>query len=217
MNARDGMRMYLRGIAVLSALALAIVVPSGIAMSQQEPEPTPVTIVNTPVPVAAPEPLMVELAPLTAPVPVAAPEPLKVEVAPFTVPVPVSGGVEFAPTAPFQVSLSVEIEASAEAGVAEFAVPAGRMLVVEQFNADVTVPRGQGVFLQIGITTDGVTGSHSMPATFQMRTSGSDRWASNETVRLYADPGSIVQVTVSRSGSGPASADVTISGYLVEA
>lgn len=94
MKARHGVRMYLRGIAVLSALALALglMVPSGIALSQQGPEPTPVTIVNTPVPVAAPEPLKVELAPLTAPVPVAAPEPLKVELAPLTVPLPVSGG-----------------------------------------------------------------------------------------------------------------------------
>jgi hypothetical protein len=37
MNARQGIRMYLRHRGAL-ALALAIVVPSGIAMSQQEPE-----------------------------------------------------------------------------------------------------------------------------------------------------------------------------------
>ena len=97
-------------------------------------------------------------------------------------------------------------------------VPAGKRLVIEFISVSAQVPPGQHLELATVQTLAGGHGAahqlliHAQPDAVI----GDDIYRAVQELRLYADPGTSVQVLVRRnSGLGEATFGVTISGYLV--
>ncbi len=98
-------------------------------------------------------------------------------------------------------------------------VPAGKRLVIEYFSGSGEVPTGQTAYFYISTTAGGTGGSHSVPVTQKFADAafaGSDALVAAQPLRLYADPGTNVEVGFRRSSAnGGAFCSAFISGYYV--
>jgi hypothetical protein len=97
-------------------------------------------------------------------------------------------------------------------------IPAGKRLVIEFISVSAQVPPGQHLELA---TVQTLAGGHGAAHQLLIQAQpdaviGDDIYRAVQELRLYADPGSTVQVLVRRnSGLGQATFGVTISGYFV--
>lgn len=116
---------------------------------------------------------------------------------------------------PFQRQFLLTLAAGQQDVTATFNVPATQVLVIETVTADLGVDAGNEAFLFVTTTAGGVEAMHTidvaqspaMPTNFR----------GTHQVRLYADPGATVTITVSRAGTAafgdiPKPQLVTISG-----
>lgn len=97
-------------------------------------------------------------------------------------------------------------------------VPAGKRLVIEQLFANASVPAGQTGFFFIRATANGSIGVFSIPVqqTFADSVVGGTLLTTAQPVRIYADPGTVPEVSFRRSSdSGGASYSFWISGHYV--
>lgn len=101
------------------------------------------------------------------------------------------------------------------------AVPAGKRLVIQHLSGFVICESINSnceiQFYYVALTTKGVPfpGPGSDFAYVPMQTSPNSWTAINQDVRLYVEPGAIPEYRMSFN-SGPVSAAVTITGYLVD-
>jgi hypothetical protein len=133
-----------------------------------------------------------------------------------TAPVPVAL-VNEGSRVPFQQQSHITTDQSGM-GSAVIAVPAGWRLVIEHINGFAYVGSQDDLMdYQIGVTYKGAGMSYEFRP---VPLNATDRYHSfvNEALLAYADPGSLVGVSLETSTSGPgaptASGYVTISGYL---
>lgn len=123
---------------------------------------------------------------------------------------------------PFQHKATIGIPAGLLGDDALFAVPAGKRLVIEFVSFNVYLPAGQDVtYLWVQINNPSrPDATFYFPATFQASdfVGGQDvyQFVAASPTRLYADPGSTVELAVRRTSDvGEGLASVSVSGHLV--
>ena len=98
-----------------------------------------------------------------------------------------------------------------------FTVPAGKRLVIESVDGQISVPTGEQFLAKIFTTASGVASGHALPFTSKVNFGSFDVYATAVSTRFYADPGTKVFYLVDRNsgagGSGPT--EIEFSGYLV--
>ena len=182
-------------VLVVTLVALVPLVSRGQGNSGNHPPPFDVNVVNTPLPVTG-----------TVTVGNLGDSPLPVRDVDNPARQPVQA----------RANCSVTIETGCLPTI--YTVPAGKRLVIEYASMDANVPAGELAQLAIATRTGGETVEHAFPLTPPSVAFSAGRAANvGQQVRLYADPGTSVVVTGSRSGFGsPASFIFTISGHLVD-
>jgi hypothetical protein len=110
---------------------------------------------------------------------------------------------------PFQTNLFPHSSTSNEA-TDSFAVPSGKRLVIEYYSAQAQDLSGGAS----GMTLLTTAGGNSVAYIIYVNANTTN--AVNQTTRIYADPGTIVQAFAFNAGSGhTCGATINISGYLV--
>jgi len=109
---------------------------------------------------------------------------------------------------PFQVSVLAASNSSGQQA-AYFSVPAGKRLVIEYYSAQAQdLQGGNGVGMTLGTSAGGVF------AAYIVYVNATTTNQVTQTTRIYADPGTQVQVFVFGPGTHCGGL-ITISGYLV--
>jgi hypothetical protein len=102
----------------------------------------------------------------------------------------------------------------------QIAVPAGKRLVIETVTVQAYVPAGQKLLAQINMVGGGTFAQHNILLTPQGGFDFNllDYFAATESVRLYADQGSAVPFSLTRSSSDANlwGGSYTVSGYLID-
>ena len=106
--------------------------------------------------------------------------------------------------------------------VETFAVPSDKILVVEYLSCSLRVSSGESVYADLATTAGGVGALHSFfpGSSFQDGGVADKRFILSVSTRLYADPGTVVTLTVRRTVVGSASVPsfpCSLSGYYVDA
>ena len=121
-------------------------------------------------------------------------------------------------TTPFEERLVFNIDPGNQQNHGSFAVPTGKRLVIEHISANTTGPSGQKFIA--GLTTE-VTGGGGLnwlvlqfQGTFPLGTGPVDVFTLSQSMHLYTESPPIFIVTRTDI-TGSATADATISGYLV--
>jgi hypothetical protein len=197
--------------------ALAVLAILGIAQpSMAGPQPTSVTVVNTPLPVTG----TVQLPSGTS---------VRID---NTVTDPVRVRNVNDALQPVQVTANCATDpdfGTLGCGPGTFyTVPAGKRLVIEYASMDIgCILPGQAVTLAITTTTNGVDATHfamapaaagpGVTAIACNLPSASSITAVGQVVRLYADAGTFVSVAANRNSNvGQMDATISISGYLMD-
>jgi hypothetical protein len=106
--------------------------------------------------------------------------------------------------------------------VFSYAVPAGKRLVIEFVSVNATIGEGEKMhaFIRGGGFTDAI---HPIIMNFQVTVASRDLFAGAQLMRMYAEPGTTVEILVSRRDAadtgavgGNAFIETSISGYLVD-
>ena len=120
---------------------------------------------------------------------------------------------------PFQASASADQSGTNVSTLNVATVPAGKRLVIEWVTMGAQVPPGQHAEI-LSITTSSGTGGHSHSFVIHPQPDaviGDAIFRANQSLRLYANPGTTVSALFRRNTSaGTANWGVTISGYLVD-
>ncbi len=186
--------MYPRWNSILLVAAMSV---AGVAASSTSSRAPEVTVVNTP---AAPVPVTV--------------------ISPNPLPVVVMSPVR----SPFQQNVSVSIPAGSLSNTVSFSVPSGFRLVIEYVSGSVRVSDKELVRVNVATSVSGTTVNHTIANNVYRRDfeapTGDDLIVTYaQSLKLYADPGSTVVVTATRSENGeitPTLFALSLSGYLVE-
>ena len=127
---------------------------------------------------------------------------------------------------PFQHEGSINFGPGLVGSEATFTVPNGKRLVIEFASFWLLLPTGQKPTSNwVGVVNSAVSSNHLkhfVPLVFQGTSvfggQNSDSFVGSSPVRLYADPGTTVELVVRSTGvgAGNGSAFVSISGYLVD-
>ena len=119
---------------------------------------------------------------------------------------------------PFQHQLSLSL--GGRENSATFAVPEGKLLVIEYVSVGGEVPFGQRLLVALETSVNGESAKHFLVsawpnASWETTTDG-DVVRLRQWLRVYADGGTKVKADISRTGAwGGGSASVTVTGYLV--
>ncbi|MCA1635587.1 MAG: hypothetical protein LC802_18320 [Acidobacteria bacterium] len=137
----------------------------------------------------------------------------------------------------FQKSVSLSMVQGQSSVSTTFAVPAGKLLVIESATGSARTTTGlnaanvQFPLVLVRTTTDGSSFPHPLATTFaanvhnpeaiNLYESFGTRWNIGGMIQLYADPGTEVEVIFERPTSpkgkaGTASLDLTLSGHYVD-
>lgn len=128
---------------------------------------------------------------------------------------------------PFQRAFYIEVPAGTLFASTEFGVPAGKRLVLEWVGGSSRVSGWENVRLTVSTTAGGVDADHDVATNgYRREFEGSSPPLNadfmvrfGQMVKLYADPGSFVQIAASRSEIlevTPTGFAVSVSGYLVD-
>jgi hypothetical protein len=122
-------------------------------------------------------------------------------------------------TKPFQTSVEILLPSGTEGQNGSFTVPHAKRLVIEYASGQAFLPTGQKALLSVITSLQGQsTGTtHYLQTTTAGSFGSQDYFSAGETVRLYADAGTIVMLRADRnSPTGAATARLSISGELVD-
>jgi hypothetical protein len=138
-------------------------------------------------------------------------------------------GVDDSARQVFQAEATITMADGATTGMARFlfannsqTVPAGKRLVIEDISARGSIPGGYGAAVHVLTRVDTRAARHFLVLNGQGYSPfGVDRVTSNQQVRVYADPGTNVDVVLALDsgifgGLGTDILTATISGYLVD-
>ncbi len=116
----------------------------------------------------------------------------------------------------FQTELIFSVSPGQQYDLGAFTVPAGRRLVIEQVTVDgFTAPAGR-LLASVKTSVGGALAQHNLVMQEQGTFNGAAFLVASQRVRLYADPGTDVEVYILQSDPGGSVIDATVSGYLVE-
>lgn len=96
-------------------------------------------------------------------------------------------------------------------------VPADKYLVIETVSATATVPLGQNLRVRIRTTAGGQLGGHHIDLVDRGAFQGMQDFKGTHAVRFYADPGSMVEISIARNDTlSFVQLNLSISGHLVD-
>jgi hypothetical protein len=100
-----------------------------------------------------------------------------------------------------------------------FAVPLGKVLVVETISAQVRLPDGQRAAVSFTVPGEGGDGTKLLlPLAFEAQLGSIDRYAATQAVKVYGAPGAQIIVAVNRSSAtGDGDFTWSFSGHLIPA
>ena len=118
-------------------------------------------------------------------------------------------------TQPFQRQFSLDWPDGEGFATASMQVPAGKRLVIEYASlAAYLQPDGQSMFVRIATTSDGGTAFHTLAVQKQEDYGVLKQFGAAHLVRIYAEPGTAVQVSAGRVPfASTANCWVTLSGH----
>ncbi|MBT8338577.1 MAG: hypothetical protein HKP58_15080 [Desulfatitalea sp.] len=98
-----------------------------------------------------------------------------------------------------------------------FTVPADRRLVIEYVSVEAFIDTGDIVIFSVSTSLSGVYATHTIVPTFLGPAGGFGRsYLAGQSLRLYADPGTIVTIYAGRQLGGRGVMKASISGYLCD-
>ena len=114
-----------------------------------------------------------------------------------------------------------ELTTDLNADAVSFTVPLGKRLVIEFASIRTTVGQGEQVQAFIRAGNGLADAIHPILMSFQQTVAGQDNYVGGQLMRMYAEPGTTVELLVSRVKGGAApspNARITgsVSGYLVD-
>ncbi len=176
----------------------------------------PVTITNTPVPVTVTNPITSVQVSNSAPIPVTATNALAVSgevTVANTVPVRVVGREA---SQPFQRQFTLDWQDGQDLATGTYQVPPGKRLVIDYASLFAFLqPGGQSMTVRIVTTVNGSDGFNTLALQRQADYGVLPQFGAAHLVRIYADPGSTVRVSVGRTPfTSTASCTVTLSGHF---
>jgi len=117
---------------------------------------------------------------------------------------------------PFQRQFALDWADGQDLVEASYQVPPGKRLVIEYASLSAYLqPEGQSMFVRIVTTVSGGDAFHNLAVQKQEDWGVLKQFGAAHTVKVYADPGSRVRVSVGRTPFGnTANATVTLSGRL---
>jgi hypothetical protein len=118
---------------------------------------------------------------------------------------------------PFQQELTWQNDPTQLGGGASFTVPPGKRLVIEYVSANVVISTGEVVSFFVRTTVNGTVARHFVDAIPRGPSGGySKSYVMNQEVRLYAGPGTRVDLFANNTLGGESYGIGTVSGYLVD-
>ena len=132
------------------------------------------------------------------------------------VPVRVVGTESSPPFQPYQQQFPLDWAEGEDLVVGTYAVPADKRLVIEYASLFAYLqPEGQAMFVRIVTTAGGAGAFHTLAVQKQENYGVLKQFGAAHAVRIYADPGSTVQVSVGRvPANSIANSTVTLSGHF---
>jgi hypothetical protein len=119
------------------------------------------------------------------------------------------------PFQPFQHPFGLDWPDGEGLVFSNFAVPAGKRLVIEYASLFAYLPDAQTMFVRIFTSAGGAGVVHNLAVQRQEDYGVLKQFGAAHLVKLYADPGTTVQVQAGRLGStGTANCTVTLSGHF---
>jgi hypothetical protein len=122
---------------------------------------------------------------------------------------------------PFRFFTSLNIPQNNQGAIANFTVPANRLLRIEFIAGDVTLPAGESEFIAVSIQTHDAGGSTTGLFSINSHKDGNigvlDLFEFGQVVRIYADPETTVSAQVNRFGSGTLGSggiNISVTGRL---
>lgn len=117
---------------------------------------------------------------------------------------------------PFQRQFPLDWADGVGFATASYQVPADKRLAIEYASLYAYLPPdGQSIFVRVVSTVGGESAFHTLAVQKQEDYGVLKQFGAAHTVRIYADPGSTIQVSVGRVPfAGTANATVTLSGRL---
>jgi hypothetical protein len=117
---------------------------------------------------------------------------------------------------PFQHQFSLDWPDGQGLVTGTYYVPAGRRLVIEYASLSAYLPpTGQAMFVRVVTTVNGSGAFHTLAVQRQEDYGVLKQFGAAHLVRIFADPGSMVQVSVGRVPStSTANCNVTLSGFF---
>jgi hypothetical protein len=117
---------------------------------------------------------------------------------------------------PFQTTINITVDDGVSGGNGLVSVPAGKRLVIEYASAFGGTLSGDtltfSIFTQDSANTNFI---HYLPATQVVDLGARHSFIAGQTVKLYSNPGSLVDLRLDRTTpAGPVSAFFSISGFL---
>jgi len=116
-----------------------------------------------------------------------------------------------------------EFGCGADEGCAtSFTVPAGKRLELEFISVRADVPQGNHALIEMQVSQHGLKVFHHIALTPQgfvgisLGGSPSDEFVGTHQVRIYADPGSQVDVVLQSSPAGAVELEGAVSGHLID-
>ncbi len=117
---------------------------------------------------------------------------------------------------PFQQEVELSIGAANSAAYASIPVPAGKRLVIEYMSLFGFLPAGQKLNLSVVTLVAGFRASYRPQITAQDAGDGTISISANQTMRVYAESGSVVSFNAIRNASsGGTQITVSVSGHYV--
>jgi len=120
------------------------------------------------------------------------------------------------PFQPFQRPFSLEWPDGQDLVTSTYTVPAGKRLVIEYASLSAYLQaEGQSMFVRILTTAGGASAFHNLAVQKQEDYGVLKQFSAAHLVRIYADPGSTVQVSAGRvPANSIANGTVTLSGHF---
>jgi hypothetical protein len=120
---------------------------------------------------------------------------------------------------PFAAGAFPSVSGGASVSETFLTVPAGKRGVIEHVSCIISLdPSNNFVRIQVDVTTNGNVNSHQfLPSHVGPSIGGLENWAFSQPVRLYADPGTDVELRVSRRlASSSGGVECYVSGHYVD-
>jgi len=114
---------------------------------------------------------------------------------------------------PFAIRLDLAVSGNFASGT--FVVPTGKKLVIDYISSNASLPAGDSISFDVGTLVNGNGVESHLPMVPVGTIIGESAFAMSSPVRIYADDGSTVTISILTSGTDGGGLIVGVYGHLV--